>query len=48
MLTDLLGGQIQAGFETTSVPFGHLQDKKINALAVATQARLPICRTYRR
>jgi len=41
VLTDLLGGQIQAGFETTSVLFGHLQDKKINALAVATQARLP-------
>jgi tripartite-type tricarboxylate transporter receptor subunit TctC len=41
VLTDLLGGQIQAGFETTSVLFSHLQDKKINALAVATQARLP-------
>jgi tripartite-type tricarboxylate transporter receptor subunit TctC len=40
VLTDLLGGQIQAGFETTSVLFSHLQDKKINALAVATQARL--------
>src|SRR6476660_4399584 len=40
-LTDMLGGQIQAGFETTSVLFSHLQDKKINALAVATQARLP-------
>lgn len=40
VLTDLLGGQIQAGFETTSVLFGHLQDKKINALAVATPARL--------
>jgi tripartite-type tricarboxylate transporter receptor subunit TctC len=41
VLTDLLGGQIQAGFETTSVLFSHLQDKKINALAVATPARLP-------
>jgi tripartite-type tricarboxylate transporter receptor subunit TctC len=40
VLTDLLGGQIQAGFETTSVLLGHLQDKKINALAVATPARL--------
>ena len=40
-VADLLGGQIQAGFETTSVLFSHLQDKKINALAVATQARLP-------
>ena len=26
VLTDLLGGQIQAGFETTSVLFSHLQD----------------------
>jgi tripartite-type tricarboxylate transporter receptor subunit TctC len=41
VLTDMLGGQIQAGFETTSVLFGHLQEKKIKALAVATPARLP-------
>ena len=41
VLTDMLGGQIQAGFETTSVLFGHLQEKKINALATATPARLP-------
>jgi tripartite-type tricarboxylate transporter receptor subunit TctC len=41
VLTDMLAGQIQAGFETTSVLFGHLQEKKIRALAVATPARLP-------
>jgi tripartite-type tricarboxylate transporter receptor subunit TctC len=41
VLTDMLAGQIQAGFETTSVLFGHLQEKKISALAVATRARLP-------
>lgn len=41
VLTDMLAGQIQAGFETTSVLFGHLQEKKIRALAVATRARLP-------
>jgi tripartite-type tricarboxylate transporter receptor subunit TctC len=41
VLTDMLGGQVQAGFETTSVLFGHLQDKKIRALATATRARLP-------
>jgi tripartite-type tricarboxylate transporter receptor subunit TctC len=41
VFTDMLGGQIQAGFETTSVVFGHLQQKKITALAVATPARLP-------
>jgi len=29
VLTDLLGGQIQVGFETTSVLFGHLNDNKI-------------------
>jgi tripartite-type tricarboxylate transporter receptor subunit TctC len=41
VLTDMLGGQIQAGFETTSVLFGHLNEKKIKALATATPARLP-------
>jgi tripartite-type tricarboxylate transporter receptor subunit TctC len=41
VLTDLLGGQIHAGFETTSVLFGHLNEHKIRALAVATPARLP-------
>jgi tripartite-type tricarboxylate transporter receptor subunit TctC len=41
VLTDMLAGQIQARFETTSVLFGHLQEKKIRALAVATRARLP-------
>src|SRR5262245_44371128 len=41
VLTDMLAGQIQAGFETTSVLFGHLQEKKIRALAVATRQRLP-------
>jgi tripartite-type tricarboxylate transporter receptor subunit TctC len=41
VLTDLLGGQIHVGFETTSVIFGHLHDNGIKALAVATPARLP-------
>jgi tripartite-type tricarboxylate transporter receptor subunit TctC len=41
VLTDMLGGQIQAGFETTSVLFGHLNENKIKALATATLARLP-------
>jgi tripartite-type tricarboxylate transporter receptor subunit TctC len=40
VLTDMLGGQIQAGFETTSVLLGHLQEKKIRPLAAATRARL--------
>jgi tripartite-type tricarboxylate transporter receptor subunit TctC len=41
VLTDLLGGQIQLGFETTSVLVGHLHDDKIRALAAAAPARLP-------
>jgi len=41
VLTDMLGGQIQAGFETTSVLFDHLEANKIRPLAVATPARLP-------
>jgi tripartite-type tricarboxylate transporter receptor subunit TctC len=41
VLTDLLGGQIHAGFEATSVLLGHLHDNKIKALAVAAPARLP-------
>jgi tripartite-type tricarboxylate transporter receptor subunit TctC len=41
VLTDLLGGQIQLGFETTSVLEGHLHDDKIRALAAAAPARLP-------
>jgi tripartite-type tricarboxylate transporter receptor subunit TctC len=40
VLTDMLGGQIQAGFETTSVLAGHLPEKKIRPLAAATPARL--------
>jgi tripartite-type tricarboxylate transporter receptor subunit TctC len=42
VLTDLLGGQIQLGFETTSVLVGHLREGKIRALATATPARLPM------
>jgi hypothetical protein len=41
VITDLLGGQIDLGFETTSVTFGHVHDGKVRALGVATQARLP-------
>ena len=41
VLTDLVGGQIHAGFETTSVVFAHLNDGKVKALAAATAARLP-------
>jgi tripartite-type tricarboxylate transporter receptor subunit TctC len=41
VLTDLLGGQVHAGFEATSVLVGHLTEKKIKALAVTAPQRLP-------
>ena len=41
VITDLMGGQIDLGFETTSVTFGHVHEGKVKALGVATQARLP-------
>jgi tripartite-type tricarboxylate transporter receptor subunit TctC len=41
VLTDMLGNQIQLGFETTSVTFGHVHDNKLKALGVATPKRLP-------
>ena len=40
VITDLLGGQIDLGFETSSVTFGHVQEGKLRPLAVATPARL--------
>jgi tripartite-type tricarboxylate transporter receptor subunit TctC len=41
VITDLIGGQVDLGFETTSVTFGHIQEGKVRALGVATAARLP-------
>jgi tripartite-type tricarboxylate transporter receptor subunit TctC len=41
VITDLIGGQIDLGFETTSVTFGHVHEGKVKALGVAMQARLP-------
>jgi tripartite-type tricarboxylate transporter receptor subunit TctC len=40
VITDLMGGQIDLGFETTSVTFGHVHEGKVKALGVATRARL--------
>jgi tripartite-type tricarboxylate transporter receptor subunit TctC len=40
-ITDLIGGQIDVGIETTSVVFGHLQDGDIKALGVVREERLP-------
>src|SRR5262249_20945890 len=41
VITDMLGGQIDLGFETTSVTFTHVHEGKVRALGVATTARLP-------
>ena len=38
VITDLMGGQVDLGFETTSVTFGHVHEGKVRALGVATQA----------
>jgi tripartite-type tricarboxylate transporter receptor subunit TctC len=40
-ITDLIGGQIDGGFETTSVMFSHLHEGKVRGLAVVTEKRLP-------
>lgn len=41
LLTDMIGGQVDLGFETTSVTFSHVHEGKVHALGVATTARLP-------
>jgi len=41
VLTDMIGGQVDLGFETTSVTFAHIGDGKVRAIGVATAARLP-------
>src|SRR5215813_8791779 len=41
VITDLIGGQIDLGFETTSVMFSHLHEGKVRGLAVVTERRLP-------
>jgi tripartite-type tricarboxylate transporter receptor subunit TctC len=40
VITDLIGGQIDLGFETTSVTLSHLRDGSIRPLGVATRERL--------
>ena len=47
VITDLMGGQIDLGFETTSVTFGHVHEGKVRALGVATRSRLPELPTCR-
>ncbi len=41
VITDLIGGQIDLAFETTSVTLSHLRDGSIRPLGVATPKRLP-------
>jgi tripartite-type tricarboxylate transporter receptor subunit TctC len=41
VITDLIGGQVDLGFETTSVTLGHVREGKVRALGVATTSRLP-------
>jgi tripartite-type tricarboxylate transporter receptor subunit TctC len=40
-MTDLMGGQIDLGFEPTSVVLAHLRDGSMRALATTTPQRLP-------
>jgi tripartite-type tricarboxylate transporter receptor subunit TctC len=40
VITDLMGGQIQASFEQTSVLLPHIQEGKVRALAVAQDHRI--------
>jgi tripartite-type tricarboxylate transporter receptor subunit TctC len=41
VLTDMIGGQVDLGFETTSVTFAHVREGTVRALGVATTSRLP-------
>jgi tripartite-type tricarboxylate transporter receptor subunit TctC len=41
LITDMIGGQIELGFETTSVTLPHLRDGSMHPLGVATPQRLP-------
>jgi tripartite-type tricarboxylate transporter receptor subunit TctC len=41
VVTDLMGGQIDLGFEATSLTLSHLRDGSMRALGVATPQRLP-------
>jgi tripartite-type tricarboxylate transporter receptor subunit TctC len=40
VITDMIGGQIDLGFETTSVTFAHLREGTMRPLGVATRQRL--------
>ena len=42
MLTDMLGGQVQAIFSSTSLAAGHLQTGKVRALAIGSPDATPL------
>jgi tripartite-type tricarboxylate transporter receptor subunit TctC len=41
LITDMIGGQIDGGFETTSVILGHIREHSVKAIAVIRPTRLP-------
>ena len=41
VITDLMGGQLDLGFETTSVTLGHIHEGKVRALGISAPTRLP-------
>ena len=41
LITDMIGGRIHAGFETTSVMFAHLHEGKVRGLAFIQPKRHP-------
>src|SRR5262249_36313012 len=41
LITDMIGGQIDGGFETTSVILGHIREHSVKAMAVIRPTRLP-------
>jgi tripartite-type tricarboxylate transporter receptor subunit TctC len=41
VITDLIGGQVDLGFETTSVTLGHVRDGTVIGLGIAAEARSP-------
>jgi tripartite-type tricarboxylate transporter receptor subunit TctC len=41
LITDMIGGQIDGGFETTSVILGHIREHSMKAMAVIRPTRLP-------
>src|SRR5262249_19903394 len=41
VITDLIGGQVDLGFETSTVTFSHVRDGSVIGLGIAAEARSP-------